>query len=202
MRRALLVIDVQNEYISGKLPIAYPPLDISLGNIAAAMDTAVRAGIPIAMIQHTAPPESPLFAVGSAGFALHPVVAERPFDVLFEKTMPSSFTGTGLGDWLAAHDIDTVVIAGYMTQNCDESTAREAVHRGLAVEFLSDATGTLGMANEAGNIGAKELHEAVLVTLQSRFAAVCTTREWIDAVAGGPEPVRSGILASTAVSRA
>lgn len=201
MQRALLVIDVQNEYIGGGLPIAYPPLDISLGNIGAAMDAAARAGIPIVMIQHAAPPESPLFAVGSAGFALHPVVAERPYTVLLEKTLPSSFTGTGLAEWLTERGIDTVVIAGYMTQNCDESTARDAVHRGFAVEFLADATGTLGMANDAGNIGAKQLHEAVLVTLQSRFAAVCTTREWIEAIAGGPEPVRSNIFASTAAAR-
>jgi nicotinamidase-related amidase len=64
--------------------------------------------------------------------------------------LPSAFTGTDLADWLTARDIDTIAIAGYMTQNCDESTARDAVHRGLAVEFLSDATGTLAMANCCG----------------------------------------------------
>ncbi|MCP2342183.1 nicotinamidase-related amidase [Actinomadura rupiterrae] len=97
--------------------------------------------------------------------------------------------------------MDTVAIAGYMTQNCDESTARDAVHRGFAVEFLSDATGTLKLANQTGSIEAKELHEAVLVVMQSRFAAVATTKEWIAAIDSGPELERSGIYASTTAAR-
>jgi nicotinamidase-related amidase len=88
-----------------------------------------------------------------------------------------------------------------MTQNCDESTARDAVHRGLAVEFLSDATGTLAMANSAGELTARQLHEAVLVVLQSRFAAVASTAEWIAAVQAHGELERSSIFASTAPAR-
>lgn len=99
--------------------------------------------------------------------------------------MPYAFSGTDLAEWLGARAIDTVAIAGYMTQDCDESTARDAVHRGLAVEFLSGATGTLAIANQVGAIRAEELHRAVLVLLQSRFAAVGTTHEWIAAISGG-----------------
>ncbi len=47
MGRALLVIDVQNEYVSGRLPIAYPPVDESLAAIGEAMDAAAAHGIPI-----------------------------------------------------------------------------------------------------------------------------------------------------------
>ncbi|MVU78395.1 isochorismatase family protein [Nocardia sp. ET3-3] len=201
MKRALIVIDVQNEYVIGNLPIAYPPLDISLANIAAAMDAATAAGIPVILVQQAAPESAPIFARDSAGFALHPTVTERPHDLLIEKTLPSSFTGTGLGEWLAEHGVDTVAICGYMTQNCDESTARDAVHRGLAVEFLSDATGTLALGNRAGSIEAKQLHEAVLVVMQSRFAAVATTAEWIESVTVGTELERSGIFASTRAAR-
>ena len=41
------------------------------------------------------------------------------------------------------------------------------------------------MANRAGSVSAEELHRAVLVVLQSRFAAVGTTKEWVDAIGGG-----------------
>ncbi|WP_026411034.1 cysteine hydrolase family protein [Actinomadura oligospora] len=201
MNRALIVIDVQNEYVTGNLPIAYPPLDVSLANIGAAMDAATRAAIPVVVVQHVAPADSPLFARDSVGFELHPTVAGRPYDLLMEKTLPSSFTGTGLAEWLTERGVDTLVIAGYMTQNCNESTARDAVHRGFAVEFLSDAAGTLKLSNQAGSVEAKELHEAVLVAMQSRFAAVATTNEWIAAVEGGPELERSGIYGSTAAAR-
>jgi nicotinamidase-related amidase len=199
--RALVVIDVQNEYISGNLPIAYPELRESLSNIGAAMDAAVLAGIPIIVVQQVAPENSPIFARGSRGFALHEVVTSRSYDYLIEKTLPSAFASTDLADWLSARAIDTIAIIGYMTQNCDESTARDAAHRGLTVEFLSDATGTLAMANHAGSVSAEELHRTVLVVLQSRFAAVTTTREWIKVVREGAPLEKPNISASTTIAR-
>jgi nicotinamidase-related amidase len=196
MKRALIVIDVQNEYVTGNVPIEYPSLEVSLPNIGAAMDAATRAGIPVVVVQHVSPEASPIFARGSYGVAVHESVAQRAFDHSVEKALPSSFAGTDLDAWLAAREIDTITIVGYMTQHCDESTARDAMHRGLAVEFLSDATGTLDMANEAGALTAKDLHNAVLAVMQSGFAAVATTEEWIAAIDGGPALVRSNIVAS------
>lgn len=199
--RALVVIDVQNEYVSGNLPIGYPELSESLVNIGVAMDTAVALGMPVVVVQQVAPESSPIFAKGSHGYALHEVVTSRTYDHHVEKTLPSAFVGTDLAPWLEARSIDTIVIVGYMTQNCDESTARDALHRGLAVEFLSDATGTLAMANQQGSLGAEELHRAVLLVLQSRFAAVSTTREWVDAVHNGTDLERSNVVTSTAIAR-
>jgi len=201
VNRALLVIDVQNEYITGNLPIGFPPLDVSLSNIGKAMDAATEAGIPVIAVQQSAPAASPIFARGSHGFDLHPIVSSRGHDHLIEKTLPSCFTATDLADWLTDHDVDTVAIAGYMTQNCDESTARDAAHRGLKVEFLSDATGTLAMSNHAGSLGAEQLHTAVLMVLQSRFASVVSTDEWIDAVQHGSPVPKPDIFASTQAGR-
>jgi nicotinamidase-related amidase len=201
-KRSLVVIDVQNEYVTGMLPIGYPDPVESLKNVGAAMDAAAAARIPIVVVQQVAPEGSPIFARGSHGHELHEVVSKRSYDHLVEKMLPSAFTGTGLADWLAARDIDTIAIAGYMTQNCDESTARDAVHRGLAVEFLADATGTLALSNRAGSVSAEDLHRAVLVVLQSRFAAVGTTQEWINAIRGGTSWERPNIFSSTEAGRA
>jgi len=197
MSRALLVIDVQNEYVSGRLPIAYPPVEESLAAIGEAMDAAAGRGIPIVVVQQTAPETAEIFARGSVGFELHPTVGTRPFDHLVEKAQPSAFVGTDLAEWLAARDIDTVVIVGWMTQNCDDSTARDAAQRGLKVEFLADATGTLDFANEAGRASARQLHETTLIVLQSRFAAVATTTDWIAALDSGLDLPRSSIFSST-----
>ncbi len=197
MRRALLVIDVQNEYVTGALPIEYPPLPSSLANIGRAIDTAEKAGIPVVLVAQVAPASSPIFADGSDGAALHESVAGRAHDLLLDKRLPSAFAGTELDAWLAARDVDTVTIVGYMTQNCDESTARDAVHRGYAVEFLTDATGTLTLRNETGTVDARTLHDSVAVVLQSRFAAVVTTGQWCEAVAAGTALSGSNIFAST-----
>jgi hypothetical protein len=70
------------------------------------------------------------------------------------------------------------------------------------VEFLADATGTLALSNRAGSVSAEDLHRAVLVVLQSRFAAVGTTQEWINAIRGGTSLERSNIFSSTEAGRA
>jgi nicotinamidase-related amidase len=195
-RRALAVIDVQNEYFSGLLPISHPPREETLANIGLAMDAAHAAGIPIVVVQNSAPAGAPVFARGSATWELHESVARRHRDHLIEKTLPSVYAGTDLDDWLKRHAIDTLTVVGYMTHNCDASTLFEAAHRGLQAEFLQDATGALPYANEAGRASAEEIHRVFSVVLHTRFAAVVSTRQWIDAVRAGVPLARSNILAS------
>lgn len=184
-RRALVVIDVQNEYFDGGLPIAYPPVSQSLPNILRAMGAAREHGIPVVVVQHETPPGAPVFARGSHGWELHPEIAAQPADHRIDKTMASVFAGTGLREWLAARGIDTLVIAGYMTQNCDAATAYAAAHDGLKVEFLSDASGVPAYENAAGKASAEEIHRVFSVVFHSNFAAVSTTEAWIGAVEDG-----------------
>jgi nicotinamidase-related amidase len=179
MKRALLVIDVQNEYFTGKLPVTYP--QGSLDNIVKAMDAASNNYIPIVVVQHTAlQPESMTFRKGSHEWALHPAIESKSFDYLVEKNIPGSFTGTDLELWLRERSIDTVVISGYMTQMCCDTTARQAMHLGFSVEFLSDATGTLQISNSAGTVTDEEMQRAILVTQAMRFSKVLTTKQWIE----------------------
>jgi nicotinamidase-related amidase len=195
--RALVVVDVQNEYVSGKMRITYPNVYESLANVGRAMDAAARHHYPIAVIQHRGGSDSPIFAADSDGYALCDVVAERHFDLQLDKEMPSSFTDTGLDAWLRARDVDTIVVVGFMTQLCVESTIRDAVHRGFDVEFLDDAAGTLSLANQVGKRSAEEIHETVKVVLQSEFAAVTTTGAWIEDIDAGRTPARSNIVESS-----
>jgi nicotinamidase-related amidase len=182
LKRALLVIDVQNEYFTGKLPITYP--EGSLEHILQAIRAARSKAIPVAYIQHTAiQKESKTFLKSTDGWQLHPAIAVTPRDYLVEKTLPGSFTGTDLDSWLRQKGIDTVVITGYMTQMCCDTTARQAMHLGFSVEFLSDATGTLPISNEAGSVTAEELHRAILVTQAMRFSRVLPTQRWIEGLA-------------------
>lgn len=195
-RRALIVIDVQNEYINGKFRIEYPAVSESLPKIEAAMDAAQAAGIPVVVVEHVLPPEAPIFAEGSVGVKVYESIAARPHDLLVTKTLPSCFTGTGLQDWLERNRVDTLTIVGYMTHNCDDSTTREAMHRGYQVEILSDATGSLPYANQAGSASAEQIHKTTLVVMQSTFAAVMTTEEWFSVVRQEATPVRDNIYAS------
>jgi nicotinamidase-related amidase len=184
MKRALLVIDVQQEYFTGLMPVTHPPG--SLGNVLAAMDAATTHGVPVVVVQHAGAADSPVFRPGGPGYELHPEVAGRPRELLVVKRLPGSFTGTSLEDWLRGRGLDMVTICGYMTQMCCDTTARQAFHRGFAVEFLSDATGALDVANAAGKVSAEELHRAILVTQAMRFSKVMTTQAWLEGLAPAP----------------
>jgi nicotinamidase-related amidase len=179
MKRALLVIDVQREYFDGALPISHPVGHLE--QILSVMDEAAKRGVPTAVVRHhQADPESPIFRLNSDAWQLHPEVERRPRDLLIDKQLPGSFTGTELQDWLKSQQADTVTIAGYMTHMCCDTTARQAFHRGFQVEFLNDATGTLDVQNEAGSATAQELQKSILVAQQMFISEVLSSAQWSD----------------------
>jgi nicotinamidase-related amidase len=179
-RRALIVIDVQNEYIDGNFRIEYPPVASSLPNIAKAIDAANAHGIPVALVKHVLPADAPIFAEGSVGVELHPIVADRRHDCVITKVLPSAFSGVGFEIWLKEREIDTLTVIGYMTQNCNDATMREAMHKGYHVEFLPDAAGSLSYKNKAGHVRAEEMHRIITVIMESTYAATMSTEEWVE----------------------
>ena len=195
-KRALIVIDVQNDYVGGNLPIEYPPVELSLANIGRAMDGAKAAGIPVVVVHNVLAENAPIMARGTHGAELQETVTSRGWDHYVPKTMPGAFSGTDLEAWLRQREIDTLTIVGYMTHNCDLSTVVQGTHSGFKVELLSDATGSLPYANRAGSATAEEIHRVVTVVMQSRFAAVMSTDEWLDIAATGEEAERDTIFGS------
>jgi nicotinamidase-related amidase len=179
-KRALIVIDVQNEYFDGVLPITSPPRESSLANIGKAMDAATAAGVPVIVVRHVeTDPDAPIFRAGTPAIDLHDDVASRPRDHDVEKHMPGSFTGTPLGEILDAAGVDTLSVTGYMTHMCVDTTARQAVHRGMTVEILDDATGTLALDNAGGKVSGEELHRAILAAQAHGLSEVISTDEWL-----------------------
>ncbi|GAA1133937.1 isochorismatase family protein [Citricoccus alkalitolerans] len=188
-RRALIIVDVQNDYFDadGPLAIQYPPREDSLAHIVSTINTAQQAGMPVAVVQHEYPEGAPVFAAGSEGWKIHPDV-EAAVDSSAKrvtKSYASVFAGTGMTDWVRDQGVDTLTLVGYMTNNCVLGTAADAEPLDVAVEVLSDATGAVHLANAAGSVSAQQLHETLMVLLHSNFAAVATTEDWTAAVAGG-----------------
>ena len=199
-RRALILVDVQQEYFSGPLEIQYPAHADSLPRITAAIDAASLASIPIVVVQHNAGEDAPVFNPTMAGYALHPEIAsrQRPEWKTVSKQFGTIFAGTDVLACLREHDVDTITLVGYMTNNCIIASAAEAETHGLAAEVLSDATGAINIANDAGFADAKTVHTTLMALLHSNFAAVATTATWADAVAEG-SVLTKGDLGSSAV---
>ena len=203
-RRALVVVDVQQEYFDGPLRVQHPSPEHALANVVRAVEAARAHDVPVVVVQHALPAGAPVFAAGSAGFDLHPAVAAvvEPGDKRVSKSFGSVFAGTDLADWLRGRGVDTVGIVGFMTNNCDLASAVEAEGLGFAAEVLSDASGAIDLDNEAGHVPASTLHGTLMVLLLSNFAAVATTDAWIAAVAGAEPLPRDNLVDSAVRGRA
>ncbi len=73
--------------------------------------------------------------------------------------------------------------------------------RGFNVEVLSDATGAIDLANEAGRASARQVHETLMVLLNSNWAAVASTSAWIAALQAGEPLEKSNLVTSAAQGR-
>ena len=205
-RRALILIDVQQQYFDGTLEIHYPPHADSLPRILAAIDAAEASGIPIVAFQHSAGEGAPLFAPGTPEFELHPEIEARATDewTRITKSYSSVYAGTGLAEWLRERDLDTVTLVGYMTNNCVLASSVEAEFLGFTTEVLSDATGAINIANPAGFASAQTVHTTLMALLNSNLATVATTEAWTAALADGQPLEASNLIesATTGASRA
>lgn len=176
---ALLVIDFQNEYFTGRLPI--PNGRQALDNTRQLIEFADRAGIAVVHIQHVAPKNSPIFAEGSQGVLFHPLMQPRPQDRQVRKNTVSVFASTDLDQQLKAAGIDTLIVSGLMTHACVVGAARDAVPLGYTVVVAEDATATRAITLDRGvSVSAEQLHRSALVEIEDTFGDVLTTAQITD----------------------
>jgi nicotinamidase-related amidase len=132
---AVLVIDVQRGLFD---PEPRPfEADAVVARINALTERAHRAGVPVAFIQHET--VEGLLAFHSDSWLLESNLSIRPGDALLRKTTPDSFLRTGLQDWLAKHGCGRVVLCGYASEFCVDTTARRAAALGYEVVLAADA---------------------------------------------------------------
>ena len=98
---------------------------------------------------------------------------EKSIEII--KNRYSAFVGTDLETLLKRAKVDTVVICGFMTNFCCESTARDAHDRDYFVDFIVDATGTPG----TDKMNEKEIRKVVTDLLKAGFARVKTTQRYL-----------------------
>ena len=147
--------------------------------------------------------DAPLFNPTQPGFQLHPEVESRRTGAWKSvvKQYGTVFAGTDLLAWLREHEIDTITLVGYMTNNCVLASAAEAETHQLTAEVLADATGAINIANDAGFADAKTVHTTLMALFNSNFAAVADTATWSEA-ATARRPLPSPDLGASAVTGA
>ena len=127
---ALLVIDVQNDVVSGA-----HNRDGVVANIATLVDKARADGVPVVWVQHN----DDNLVRDSNGWQYVPELKRVEDEPLIHKNYGDSFDATDLEDVLAERKIGRLVVAGAQTDACIRSTLHGAVVRGYDAILVSDA---------------------------------------------------------------
>ena len=161
-RTALVVIDVQRA-LFGPEPRPHEA-DAVLARIQGLAAQARAAGVPVVWVQHEHAGHA--LAHGGDGWALPAEVQAAPGDHFVRKTTADAFLRTGLADWLAARGIDHLVVCGYASEYCIDTSTRRAAGLGLAVTLVADGHTTHDKAHASG-AQIRAHHNATLPNLTS-----------------------------------
>jgi len=199
---AIVVIDMQNAYASPGGYVDQAGFDISgsagtIGKIAAVLDTARSAGMPVIYLQNgwdadyveAGGPGSPnwhksnalktmrarpelsgkLLARGTWDYELVDALAPKPGDIRLHKTRYSAFFNSQLDSTLRARGIRNIVFVGIATNVCVESTLRDGFHLEYFGVMLEDAT---------HHLGPPMMQEATVYNVEKFFGWVSTTADF------------------------
>lgn len=174
---ALVLIDVQREYLDGML--ALPDVEPALKNITRLLAAARDQQVPVLHVAHLGASGTP-FDPASGGKIIDsasPIEGEA----VITKTLPNAFADTDLRSIVTKLGDPHLVLVGFMTHMCISSTARATADLGLQTTVVIDATATRSLPSPDSDaaIGATELHQATLAALSDRFSLLATTSELI-----------------------
>jgi len=159
MTRALIVVDVQNDFCEGG-SLAVAGGEAVAGAISAHIRSAGYDHVVATRDHHVDPgrhfAEHPDFmdtwpahcVVGTDGVELHPALDRGPLEAVFDKgehaAAYSGFEGAAdgvpLAGWLREHGVDAVDVVGLATDHCVRATALDAVGNGFATRVLLPLT--------------------------------------------------------------
>ena len=148
-------------------------MQAALDQAAELLDRARSAGIPIVHIQHD-DGEGGLYDVRGENGAIVGQVAPRDGESVVVKNFPNAFVGTDLQDRLTGAP-QNLLLAGFMTHMCVNSTARGAFNLGYAPTVVASATATRSLPGIGGDVSAEALQVASLAGIADLFAIVTPT---------------------------
>jgi nicotinamidase/pyrazinamidase len=177
MPRALIVVDVQNDFCEGgSLPVSGGTevarsisrhLALSrYDHVVATRDHHIDPGEHFSLTPDYVDSWPPHCVVGTAGLALHPDLDTSRVEAVFDKGeyaaaysgFEADHNGQTLERWLHARDVDAVAVVGIATDHCVRATALDAARRGFDTTVLLELTA--GVARERVERALAELRDA------------------------------------------
>lgn len=180
MNKALLIIDLQNDYYPGGKNELVNSTEASLK--ASELLMAFREkNLPVIHIQHlSVRPGSTFFVPGTVGADIHNNVKPAEGEKIVVKNFPNSFRDTELQEHLKNLQVDHLVFAGMMSHMCVDSTVRAAKDLGYTISVAADACATKDLSFDNRLVPAAKVHGAFMAALSYFFADVKSVRELIN----------------------
>ncbi|MCK8515845.1 cysteine hydrolase [Methylonatrum kenyense] len=170
---ALILIDCQNTYREGVMKLE--GVEEALTECQTLLERARGAGIPIFHIQHDAGPGSPYDIRADIGAIADPV-APKNGEPVITKHLPNSFVDTDLHDSLQQVGVRNIILAGFMTHMCVNSTAHGGFNLGYAPTVVASATASRPLEARDGQVlSAEAVRDGALASTRDLYAIIVNT---------------------------
>lgn len=178
-QRALLVIDLQNDY--------FPGGSWTLSGVEAAAANAVRvlaaarsAGDTVIHVRHENPGAgAPFFVPGSEGAQFHPSVLPAAGEPVILKHHINSLRETELAQLLERHGVTEVTVVGAMSHLCIDGFTRAASDLGYKVTVIHDACASRDLEFNGTLVPAAHVHAAFMAALGFAYAKLSATADYL-----------------------
>lgn len=172
---ALLVIDVQESF-PHRPYWSLADLPAYLERQQALIDGCAAHGVPVIQIFHVEDEGAFSHASGLVK-TLHGITIQP--SITIEKKVHSALNGTTLQQWLTRHGIRRLIVSGIRSEQCCETTTRQASDSGYAVDYITEATLTFPMTHQGSGVtySAAEIKARCELVLAGRFARILTVAE-------------------------
>ena len=177
MKKALLIIDVQNDYFpNGKCQLYKP--EIALNTIKDLLKIFRKQNLPIIYIRHESI-HGTFFNPNTNGVQIHNDIKPLDTETVIVKHYPNSFYETNLQNKLVENGVTELVVCGMMTHMCIDTTIRAAKDYGYKLTLISDGCATKELEWNGDYIPADTVQSIFMASLNQKFANVITSTDYL-----------------------
>ncbi|WP_320991716.1 cysteine hydrolase family protein [Hungatella sp.] len=170
MKKALLIIDVQNDYFpNGKCPLYKP--EAALNTIKDLLKKFRKQNLPVIYIRHESL-HGTFFNPNTDGVQIHHDIKPLDTETVIVKHEPNSFYETDLQNKLVENEITELVVCGMMTHMCIDTTIRAAKDYGYEITLISDGCATKDLEWNGVTLPASLIQSTYMASLNQKFANI------------------------------
>lgn len=191
-RPALLIVDVTNGFTDPDAPLG-SDLSAEVAAIAQLLEAARSRGIPVCYSTNLLAPEDPGGArflakvpaidslrPGTPAVEVDPRIAPLPGEVVVEKTVPSAFFGTGLGETLRDKGVDTVIVTGCSTSGCVRASVTDSMSHGFRTLVVAEAVGDRATGPHEANLFDMDTKLGDVIALEAALNYLRALPEYVE----------------------